>query len=129
MQKIINLTNSPYDLAGAKGTVRLPAFGSVEGKFSDAYLDILSACGAVTIETIDAAPSNEGDVEAEDASRVPQGADERPPGDAEDAMGTPEEGEAGINALREEYRTLSGKDADKRWAEKRLADEIEKLKG
>ncbi len=35
--------------------------------------------------------------------------------------------EPDLSALQEEYRDLAGKDADKRWSEKRLADEVEKL--
>lgn len=52
MKKITNLANSPYDLQGADGPVRLPAFGSVEGEFSSEYLDILKAGGVVHIEEI-----------------------------------------------------------------------------
>lgn len=33
-----------------------------------------------------------------------------------------------LSELQAEYRELSGKDADKRWSEKRLADEIAKIK-
>lgn len=42
---------------------------------------------------------------------------------------TPEpEVETDLSELQAEYRELSGKDADKRWSEKRLADEISKIK-
>lgn len=50
MQRIKNLTNSPFDLQGMAGPVRLPAFGSIEGDFSGEYLDLLRASGAVTVE-------------------------------------------------------------------------------
>ena len=36
--------------------------------------------------------------------------------------------EPDLSDLQAEYRKLSGKDADKRWSEKRLADEIAKIK-
>lgn len=36
--------------------------------------------------------------------------------------------EPDLSELQAEYRKLSGKDADKRWSEKRLADEIAKIK-
>lgn len=49
MHKIKNLTNSPFDLQAVEGKVRLPAFGEVEGEFSDEYLDILRASGAVEV--------------------------------------------------------------------------------
>lgn len=55
MQKIKNLTNSPYDLQSVKGPVRLPAFGEVEGEFSGEYLDLLRASGAVSMEANEAA--------------------------------------------------------------------------
>ena len=45
MHEIKNLTNSPYDLETANGSVRLPAMGSVKGKFSDEQLTALRGCG------------------------------------------------------------------------------------
>ncbi len=56
MKKITNLTNSPFDLQGINGSVRLPAFGSVEGEFSGEYLDLLGASQAVRIEDVPAKP-------------------------------------------------------------------------
>lgn len=53
MQKITNLTNSPYDLRGKNGVVRLPAFGEVVGEFSGEYLEILHSSGAVSISAVD----------------------------------------------------------------------------
>lgn len=53
MQKIINLTNSPYDLQGKNGTVRLPAFGEVVGEFTGEYLEILHSSGAVSVSAVD----------------------------------------------------------------------------
>lgn len=43
------------------------------------------------------------------------------------SVGDPET-ERTIDTLREEYQILSGKPADGRWSEKRLNDELEKLK-
>ena len=54
MKKITNLTNSPYDLQGVDGAVRLPAFGSIEGEFSGEYLELLEAGMAVRVEDADA---------------------------------------------------------------------------
>ncbi|MFD4120914.1 hypothetical protein ACFWQD_06340 [Alcaligenes faecalis] len=56
MKKITNLTNSPFDLQGINGSVRLPAFGSVEGEFPGEYLDLLAASQAVRIEDVLAKP-------------------------------------------------------------------------
>lgn len=39
-----------------------------------------------------------------------------------------QEDEADLSDLRSEYLEIAGKDADKRWSDKRLADEIAKLK-
>lgn len=48
--RVENLTNSPFDLIAEGGRrVRLPAFGSVEGEFSDDYLDLLRASNAVRV--------------------------------------------------------------------------------
>lgn len=58
MKKITNLTNSPFDLQGINGSVRLPSFGSVEGEFSGEYLDLLAASQAVRIEDAPAKPRN-----------------------------------------------------------------------
>lgn len=87
MHKIINRTNSPYDLQGIDGSVRLPAQAEVVAKFAPEYIDILRAGGMVGVEEADA-PS----------------------------MG-----------LRERYEALAGRPADKRWNDKRVAGEIEKL--
>lgn len=50
MIKVTNRTNSPYDLQGVNGSVLLPAFGEVEGEFSDEYLELLESSGAVSVE-------------------------------------------------------------------------------
>lgn len=56
MQKITNLTNSPFELQSAEGMVRLPAFGSIEGDFAGEYLDVLRASGAVSVGHADSTP-------------------------------------------------------------------------
>lgn len=50
MRKITNLTNSPFDLHGESGVVRLPAHESVVGNFSGDYLVLLAMSDAVKIE-------------------------------------------------------------------------------
>ena len=87
MHKIINRTNSPYDLQGKDGNVLLPANGEVVAEFAPDHLEILRACGAVLIEYI----------------------------------------ETSSPGLYERYEARAGRSADKRWSEKRVADEIEKL--
>ncbi|ABX36725.1 hypothetical protein Daci_4094 [Delftia acidovorans SPH-1] len=59
MKKITNLTNSPFDLQGVDGLVRLPAFDSVKGEFSGEYLDLLEASMAVSVEDTDAEPEGQ----------------------------------------------------------------------
>lgn len=49
MVTVKNLTNSPYDLMGKGGTVRLPAFGEVSGEFTCDYLQLLEASMAVKV--------------------------------------------------------------------------------
>ncbi len=109
MKKITNLTNSPYDLQGVDGPVRLPAFDSVEGDFSGEYLELLEASMAVRVEDAEApAPAPEPEPDAdEDLQGV-------------DAVAEPAE-------ARAQYEALAGKPADKRWSDKRVAEEIANL--
>lgn len=110
MKKITNLTNSPYDLQGVDGQARLPAFGSVEGEFSGEYLDLLAASMAVSVEDAEApAPAPAPEPSADEGLEDVDAADE--PADS-----------------RVQYEALAGKPADKRWSDKRLAEEIAKLK-
>jgi len=125
MTKIINRTNSPYDLAGVSGNVRLPAFGEVEGEFSCEYLDILAAGGLVTIEDSTSEPKPSEPVEVESHVEPPALSVEAPAAQTAETE-TPDDD---VNTLKEAYRSLSGKEPDKRWAEKRLRSEIDKLKG
>lgn len=108
MKKITNLTNSPYDLQGVDGTVRLPAFDSVEGEFSGEYLDLLAASMAVRVEDAEAPAPEPEPTAADDLQGV-------------DAAAEPAD-------LRAQYEALAGKPADKRWADKRVAEEIDKLR-
>ncbi|WP_313237884.1 hypothetical protein [Delftia acidovorans] len=109
MKKITNLTNSPYDLQGVDGPVRLPAFDSVEGEFSGEYLDLLAASMAVRVE----------DAEAPAPAPAPE------PSAAEDLHGVDAAAEPAD--VRAQYEALAGKPADKRWPDKRVAEEIAKL--
>lgn len=114
MKKITNLTNSPYDLQGVDGPVRLPAFDSVEGEFSGEYLELLEASMAVRVEDAEA-PAPEPEPEPEpDADEDLQGVD---------AVAEPAE----PAEARAQYEALAGKPADKRWSDKRVAEEIAKL--
>lgn len=123
MKKITNLTNSPFDLQGVDGPVRLPAFDSVEGEFSGEYLELLAASMAVRVEDAEApapapAPAPEPEPEPEPEQ-----------GPAEDLQGVDAAAEPAEPAEpRVEYEALAGKPADKRWSDKRLAEEIAKLK-
>ena len=49
MVTVKNLTNSPYDLPTVDGFVRLPAFGEVDGDFTDDYVHLLESSMAVKI--------------------------------------------------------------------------------
>jgi hypothetical protein len=118
MKKITNLTNSPYDLQGVDGPVRLPAFDSVEGEFSGEYLDLLAASMAVRVE----------DAEAPAPAPAPEPEPEPEPSAAEDLQGVDAAAEPAEPAdARAQYEALAGKPADKRWSDKRVAEEIVKL--
>lgn len=109
MKKIINLTNSPFDLASAEGPVRVPAFGSAEAEFDDAYLQALIAGKAVRLADED---------EPEEPAKVLA----QPTAAAKDE-------EHPLQELRDKYEKMSRRPAGKRWNEARLLDEIAKLKG
>ena len=115
MKKITNLTNSPYDLQGVDGPVRLPAFDSVEGEFSGEYLELLAASMAVRVE----------DAEAPAPAPAPEPEPEPEQGPAEDLQGVDAAAEPAD--ARAQYEALAGKPADKRWSDKRVAEEIAKL--
>lgn len=68
MKRITNLTNSPYDVNSKQGTVRLPAFGVVEGDFDNDYINLLQLCSVVTVEDV-----GENGVEPEKQETKPKG--------------------------------------------------------
>lgn len=52
MHEIINLTNSPYDLATLGGSVHLPARGSVKDVFAPEYLEALRGSGMYDVSEV-----------------------------------------------------------------------------
>ena len=65
MLKITNLTGSPHQLRTASNeNVMLPAFGSVEGEFTDDYVHLLQVCGSVRVELVETKPEPEPEQEA-----------------------------------------------------------------
>lgn len=97
---IHNLTNSPFDLMNDKGElVRLAARGTIEGfKPHPGQERLYRSLGYFRIEENKAGQPSEP-VQADE--------DDLP--------------------LANQYRELAGKDPDKRWSNKRLQAEIEKL--
>lgn len=97
---IHNLTNSPFDLLNDKGEkVRIAARGTIDGfKPHPGQEPLYRSLGYFRIEEGKAGPAP-ASVQA----------DEDEP------------------ALADQYRELVGKDPDKRWSNKRLQAEIEKL--
>lgn len=97
---IKNLTNSPYEVFSKDGSkVMLPARGEIDIEPHALYESYYRQCGYFEITESSAAP---------DPSPVVDEADPR-------------------DALREEYKELSGENADKRWSESRLRSEIDAL--
>lgn len=65
MLKITNLTGSPHQLRTSSGkNVMLPAFGSIEGEFTDDYLHLLRVCGSVQVDPVEVKPEPEPKQEA-----------------------------------------------------------------
>ncbi|WP_159975870.1 MULTISPECIES: hypothetical protein [unclassified Novosphingobium] len=52
MHEIKNLTNSPQDLESLEGVKRLPAMGSVKGKFEPEYLEALRGAGMYEVAEV-----------------------------------------------------------------------------
>ncbi|ARP53669.1 hypothetical protein ALFP_1782 [Alcaligenes faecalis] len=135
MKKITNLTNSPYDLQGVGGRVRLPAFGSVDGEFSGEYLDLLAASMAVRVEDAAGPELLKPDSLSEHESSLPETSEseaiEHEPSESESsnppAADQPAADSAEPTDAHAQYEAMTGKPADKRWSEKRLAEEIAKL--
>lgn len=95
MVTVENLTNSPYDLQGKDGFVRLPAFGEVEGEFEPDYLALLEASMAVKIDSGEQKPS----------ASMPD--DDK------------------LTTLRSEYQELYGKRAYHGWSAEELQEKID----
>lgn len=117
--RVINLTNSPHDLVNTKGEkVRLPARGSIDGfEPHPQHASLYRTLGYFRIE---------GDI-GEPAPAAPRRADDAAEGvefEAAEHQGGQVFAET---SLRDQYRELSGKTADKRWSDKRLAEEVAKL--
>ncbi|WP_394065415.1 hypothetical protein [Alcaligenes sp. WGS1538] len=113
--KITNLTNSPYDLVDSQGRkVRLAARGVVEGfEPHPMHIGTYRALGYFRIEN-----------GHEAAKKVEPASEQKPTVSAvEKSQDEPQ------SDLREQFKALAGKDADKRWGDARIAEEIEKLKG
>lgn len=65
MLKITNLTGSPHQLRTSSGkNVMLPAFGSIEGEFTDDYLHLLRVCGSVRVDPVEVKLEPEPEQEA-----------------------------------------------------------------
>ncbi|NSY48456.1 hypothetical protein [Agrobacterium tumefaciens] len=95
MVTVKNLTNSPYDLQGKDGLVRLPAFGEVEGEFEPDYLALLEASMAVKVESGEQKPSKVVDDDDK------------------------------LSTLRSEYQDLYGKRAYHGWSAEELQEKID----
>lgn len=108
MQLIKNLTNSPLDLMGANGVVRIPAFGEVTAVLNGEYLEVLRHSCAVSVTDVQK-PVHEVVVENKPKQE-------------------PEATESTGTDLQAEYLARAGKAADKRWSDARLAEEVAKLK-
>jgi hypothetical protein len=102
MVTVKNLTNSPYDLQGKEGMIRLPAFGEAEGEFNDDYLQLLEASMAVKI--IDALDHDQDGKEG--GSKAIQEDDE-------------------LTKLRADYLEVVGKRAYHGWGAEELQQKID----
>lgn len=58
MHEIKNLTNSPQDLEAVDGRKRLPAMGSVKGKFAPEYVEAMRAAGMYEVREVKAEPAH-----------------------------------------------------------------------
>lgn len=124
--RISNLTNSPYELMDAEGrSVRLPARGAVEIDPDLRRLALYRSIGYFRIEEgVELASPQPTDLDS--------GSTPTPTVEAPVAVEAPPEAtvaEISLDSLREKYKALAGKEADKRWANKRIQTEIDKLEG
>lgn len=106
MHKIVNKTNSPFDLQSVDGKVVLPAFGEVEADFEAGYLDLLRAARTVDVKAID--PLDHDGNGKKGGSKPASSGDEV------------------IQGLRAEYTELTGKKPHHLWKQDRLQAEIDK---
>jgi len=109
MHKIVNKTNSPFDLQSVAGKVILPAFGEVEAEFEAGYLDLLRAA-----RTVDVKPAGGRDPLDHDGDGKKGGS--KPARAADDE----------IQRLRAEYTELTGQKPHHLWKAERLQAEIDK---
>lgn len=98
MYKVTNKTPHPHDLQTKTGPKVISAYGTLEGDFDPAYLEIIKM--GFDVEKVGSK------AEVKDAPVVEP--------DAYDP--------------RVEYEELTGKEADKRWGDARVSDEVEKIK-
>ncbi|WMT90148.1 hypothetical protein [Pelagibacterium sp. H642] len=103
MQRIKNLTNSPYDIMNAKGQkVRLPARGEIEVNVHPLHLPLYRTLGYFTISEGDAAPQK-----AKAKKKPPQPVDPV------------------VAELRKEYQELTGKKPFNGWKAEELQKRID----
>ncbi len=105
MVKVINLTNSPYDLQGVDGAIRIPAMGEVEGEFQDEYLALLEASMAVKIVQESDPLDHDKDGKKGGSKSVPE--DDQ------------------LKKLRDDYQEVFGKKAYHGWDAKTLQEKID----
>lgn len=109
MHKIVNRTNSPFDLQSVGGKVVLPAFGEVVAEFDAVYLDLLRAARTVDVKLTGKPDPLDHDGDGKKGGSLPS--------DAADAE---------IQRLRAEYTDLTGKKPHHLWKAERLQSEIDK---
>lgn len=107
MHKIVNKTNSPFDLQAVDGKVVLPAFGEVTREFEEGYLDLLRA--ARTVDVLDASDPLDHDKDGKKGGSLPASA-----------------ADGDIARLRAEFTDLTGKKPHHLWKAERLQSEIDK---
>lgn len=73
MQRITNLTNSPYEVMKSDGVkVIAPAFGSIDGDFDKATIELFVMCGAISVEDIEDEKPSDNVSEAPRRGRPPK---------------------------------------------------------
>ena len=105
--RIINRTNSPFDLQAVGGKVALPANGEVVAEFDADYLDLLRAARIVAVELVVRDPLDH-DGDGRKGGSLPASA-------ANDE----------VKRLRAEYTDLTGKRPHHLWKAPRLQSEID----